>query len=70
MLFVPSSAVTEIIFALHSCSFTSNKIVITFCLPSCVGQETAKGPCGLRVKLPPVYHTRWRFHIVPINVER
>ena len=28
-------------------------IVITFYSPSCLGQETAKGPCGLRVKLPP-----------------
>ena len=27
-------------------------------LPSCLGQETAKGPFGLRVKLPPVYHTQ------------
>ena len=23
-----------------------------------------------RAKLPPVYHTRWRFHIVSFNVER
>ena len=30
-------------------------IVITFYLPSCVGQETAKGPFGLRVKLPPAH---------------
>ena len=28
-------------------------IVITFYSPSCLGQETAKGPFGLRVKLPP-----------------
>ena len=29
--------------------------VITFYLPSCLGQETAKGPFGLRVKLPPAH---------------
>ena len=29
------------------------QIVITFYLPSCLGQETAKGPFDLRVKLPP-----------------
>ena len=28
--------------------------VITFYSPSCLSQETAKGPFGLRVKLPPV----------------
>ena len=37
-------------------------IVITFYSPSCLGQETAKAPFGLRVKLtPPLftsYHTR------------
>ena len=27
-------------------------IVITFYSPSCLGQETTKGPFGLRVKLP------------------
>ena len=45
-------------------------MVITFCSSSCLGQETAKGPFGLRVKLPPVYHTRWRFHTVPLFAER
>ena len=30
-------------------------IVITFYSPSCLGQETAKGPFGLRVKLPPAH---------------
>ena len=30
-------------------------IVITFYSPSCFGQETAKGPFGLRVKLPPAH---------------
>ena len=39
-------------------------VVITFYSPSCLGQETAKRPYGLRVKLPPVYHTRRRLHIV------
>ena len=29
-------------------------IVITFYSPNCLGQETAKGPFGLRFKLPPV----------------
>ena len=45
-------------------------IVITFYSPSCLGQETAKGPYGLRVKLPPVCHTRRRFHTVPFSAER
>ena len=45
-------------------------IVITFYSPSCLGQETAKGPFGLRVKLPPVYHTRRRLHAVPLIAER
>ena len=30
-------------------------VVITFYSPSCLGQETAKEPFGLRVKLPPVH---------------
>ena len=30
-------------------------IAITFYSPSCLGQETTKGPFGLRVKLPPAY---------------
>ena len=30
-------------------------IVITFYSPSCLGQETAKGPFGLRVKLRPAH---------------
>ena len=45
-------------------------IAITFYSPSCLGQETAKGPFGLRVKLPPVYYTRQRLHTVPFNAER
>ena len=32
-----------------------NVIVITFYSPSCLGQETAKGPFGHRVKLPPAH---------------
>ena len=28
------------------------------------GQKAAKGTFGPRVKLPPVYHTRWRLHTV------
>ena len=31
-------------------------IVITFYSPSCLGPETAKGPFGLRVKLPSPVH--------------
>ena len=31
------------------------QIVITFYSPSCLGKETAKGPFGLRVKLPPAH---------------
>ena len=30
-------------------------IVITFYSTSCLGQETVKGPFGLRVKLPPAH---------------
>ena len=30
-------------------------IVITFYSPSCLGQEIAKGPFGLQVKLPPTH---------------
>ena len=45
-------------------------IVIAFYSLSCLGQETAKEPFDLRVNLPPVYHTRWRFHIVPLIAER
>ena len=44
--------------------------LITFYSRSCRGQETAKGLFGLRVKLPPVYHTRWRLQTVPFNAER
>ena len=32
--------------------------------------DRAKGPFGLRNKLPSVYHTRWRLHSVPFNAER
>ena len=45
-------------------------IVITFFSPSCLGQETAKGPIGLRVKLQSVYHTRWSLCAVPLIAER
>ena len=41
-------------------------IVITFYSPS--WQETTKRPFGLRVKLPPVYHARWRLHLLLLNV--
>ena len=49
---------------------SGNVIVITFYVPSCLGQETAKRPFSLRVKLPPVYHTWWRLHSVPFITER
>ena len=40
--------------------------VILLYSPSCFGQETAKEPFGLRVKLPRlVYHTLWSLHAVP-----
>ena len=42
---------------------------LTFYSPSCLGQETAKGPFG-RAKLSPVYHTRQRLHSVHFSVER
>ena len=37
----------------YVCSGHLNVIVITFYSSSCLGQETAKGAFGLRVKLPP-----------------
>ena len=37
-----------------------NAIVITFYLPTRFGQETAKGPFGLRVKLPLAHHSTTR----------
>ena len=44
--------------------------VITVYSPNCLGQETAKRPCDLGVKIPPaqysfVYHARWRLHTDP-----
>ena len=45
-------------------------IVITVYTPSCLGQETAKEPFDLRVKLPPVDHTRQRLRRVHLIVER
>ena len=44
-------------------------IVITFYSPSCLGQETAKGPFGLRVKLPPVFLTRRKLQSVSLIAE-
>ena len=46
-------------------------IVVTILLHSrsCLGQETAKGPFSLRVKLSPVYHARWRLHTFPLIAE-
>ena len=43
--------------------------IITFYLKSCFGQETAKEPFGLQVKLPspPVYHWRLHNHTAPYN---
>ena len=52
------------------CKWNGIVIVITFYSPSWLGQETAKGLFGLRVKLPPVYHTRWRLYTVLFNAER
>ena len=40
-------------------------ILVIFYSPIYLGQETAKGPFGVRVKLPPLYHTRWRLHYIP-----
>ena len=51
--------------------FVFTKIIIfvkTFDLQ--FSQETAKESFGLRVKLPPVYHIRWRLHTVPFIAER
>ena len=45
-------------------------IIITFHSPSSLGQETVKGPFGLRVKLPSVYYARPRLHTVPLTGER
>ena len=40
---------------LENCNCNYIVIVITFYSPSCLGQETAKGPFGLRVKLSPAH---------------
>ena len=40
------------LFLMSRCKYCS---LITFYSPSCLGQETAKGPFGLRVKLPPAH---------------
>ena len=45
-------------------------IVTTFYSPRSLGQETVKGRFGLRLKLPPVHHTRWRLHTVPLIAKR
>ena len=45
-------------------------IVITFYSGSCLGKEKAKGPFGLWVKLPHVYHAGRRFHTVPLIAKR
>ena len=42
-------------------------IVITDYLPSCLGQKAAKGPFGLRVKLPPVYQTYCPFLLLNVK---
>ena len=48
-------------------------IVITFYSPSCLGQETAKGRFGLRVKLPPAHLSTTQgggFTLSLLNAER
>ena len=32
-------------------------------------EEDSQGTCGLQVKLPPVYHKRWRLLTVPLIAE-
>ena len=47
-------------------------IVIIFYSPSCLGQETAKGPfrsSSQAATCPPVGYTRWRLHTVPLIAE-
>ena len=44
--------------------------VITYYSPSCLGQEAAKGSFCVRIKLPPVYHIRWRLQTVPFIAVR
>ena len=66
--------------------FLKDTIVITFVIvfysPSYLSQETAKGPIGFWVKLPPPHlsttqvshwrrlHTGWRLHTFPLIAER
>ena len=45
-------------------------VVITLYSPSLLGEKTAKGTFGFRVKLPPAYHTRSKLHTVHFNAER
>ena len=56
----------------------SRTVAILYCVittvstvysPSCLRQEKAKGPLGLRVTLPPTHHT-WRLRTDPFNAER
>ena len=50
---------------LSSCESTICVILQYLYSQVCIGQETEKGPLGLQVKLPPVYHTRCRLHTLP-----
>ena len=47
-------------------------IVITFYLPNCLGRDsegTFRSSCQ-DATCPPVYHTWWRLHTVPLFAER
>ena len=59
-----------ICFEKYHLSSTIIAIVIAFYSPNCLGQKTVKGSFGVRVKLQPVYHTRWRFQTVPLIAKR
>ena len=72
ILFLSCTAKHKTHTALGTLNTVRYDIVIVFYSPSCLGQETAKGPFGFRVKLPPahLYHTRRRLHTVPLTAER
>ena len=46
---------------------TTFVIIIAFCSPSYLGQETAKRPFGPRVKLPPAHMSITRTHTVEVS---
>ena len=51
-------------------SKNSMHTVITFYSHIALARDQRRDLSGLRVKLPPVYHTRWRLHVLPLIAKR